>query len=85
MAEHACLESSPDVLLSTRTTQSVLDRPRLRGADPGQFHIEHHLMASAPYFRLPKLHALLRQRGIVPQPPTYLQLLKRVSMRAHNV
>ncbi|AHZ68141.1 hypothetical protein OU5_1062 [Pseudomonas mandelii JR-1] len=49
------------------------------------FHIEHHLMASAPYFRVPKLHALLRLRGIVPKPPTYLQVLKRVSMRAHNV
>lgn len=49
------------------------------------FHIEHHLMVSAPYFRLPKLHSLLLQRGIVPQPPTYLQVLKRVSMRAHNV
>jgi hypothetical protein len=36
-----------------------------------------HLMASVPYFRLPKLHALLRPRGTVTQPPTYLQVLKR--------
>jgi fatty acid desaturase len=85
MAEHACLESSPDVLRSTRTTQAGWIARACVAPIRVNFHIEHHLMASVPYFRLPKLHALLRQRGIVAQPPTYLQVLKRVSMRTHDV
>jgi fatty acid desaturase len=84
MAEHACLESGTDVLRNTRTTQAGVIARVCVAPIRVNFHIEHHLMASVPYFRLPKLHALLRQRGIVPQPPTYLQVLKRVSQRIHT-
>jgi fatty acid desaturase len=45
------------------------------------FHIEHHLMASVPYFRLPQMHQLLRERGLVPAPPSYWTVLKLVSQR----
>ena len=66
MAEHACLKSSPDVLRSTRTTQASWVARACVAPIRVNFHFEHHLMASVPYFRLPKLHALLRQRGYVP-------------------
>jgi len=66
MAKHACLESSPDALRNTRTTNTGwIARARVAPIRVN-FHIEHHLMASVPYFGLPKLHLLLRQRGIVP-------------------
>ena len=85
MAEHACLESGTDILRNTRTTQAGLIARACVAPIRVNFHIEHHLMASVPYFRLPKLHALLRHRGLVPPPPTYWQVLKRVSQRIHTV
>jgi fatty acid desaturase len=85
MAEHACLESSPDVLRNTRTTHAGLIARACVAPMRVNFHMEHHLMASVPYFRLPKLHALLRERGIVPKPPTYSQVLKCLSKRTHEV
>jgi fatty acid desaturase len=45
------------------------------------FHIEHHLMASVPYVRLPQMHQLLRERQLVPAPPSYWAVLKQVSQR----
>ncbi len=39
-------------------------------------------MASVPYFRLPQMHRLLRERGAVPAPPGYLDVLRRVSTPA---
>ena len=43
------------------------------------FHIEHHFMASVPYFRLLALHRVLRERGVVPPSPSYVDVLKMVS------
>lgn len=85
MAVHACPESSPDVLPSARITKAGWIPRACVAPIRLNFHIEHHLMASVPYFRLPELHALLRQRSFVPQPPTHLQVLKRVSTRNHEV
>lgn len=38
-------------------------------------------MASVPYFRLPQLHQLLRQRGYVPPPPNYWQVFGLMSSK----
>ena len=43
------------------------------------YHIEHHVMASVPYFRLPLMHRMLRERGAVGAPPGYLDVLRIVS------
>ncbi|MES2126724.1 MAG: fatty acid desaturase, partial [Pseudomonadota bacterium] len=43
------------------------------------FHIEHHVLPAVPYFRLKHMHALLRQRELVPPPPGYLDVLRLVS------
>jgi fatty acid desaturase len=34
--------------------------------------MEHHLMASVPYFKLPRMHKILKERGHVPTPPAIL-------------
>ncbi len=39
-------------------------------------------MASVPYFRLPRMHRLLRARHAVPAPPGYLDVLRLVSSGA---
>jgi fatty acid desaturase len=43
------------------------------------FHVEHHVLPSVPYFRLPRLHALLRERGAVARPLSYAEVLAVVS------
>jgi fatty acid desaturase len=81
MAEHACLTPSRDTLRNTRTTRAGWLARAFVAPIRVNYHIEHHLMASVPYFRLPQLHALLRQRGLTPEPPGYWQVLRTVSGR----
>ncbi|MBC9252960.1 fatty acid desaturase [Pseudomonas alcaligenes] len=81
MAEHACLEPSRDTLRNTRTTRAGWLARAFVAPIRVNYHIEHHLMASVPFFRLPQLHALLRQRGLTPEPPSYWQVLRLVSSR----
>ena len=29
------------------------------------YHLEHHLLMTVPHYHLPRLHALLRERGVL--------------------
>lgn len=78
MAEHACTEQTTDMLRNTRTTRAgPLARATVAPLRVNH-HIEHHLMPAVPYFRLPEMHRMLRQRGLLAPPPGYLQVLKIV-------
>ncbi|MET1078099.1 MAG: fatty acid desaturase family protein [Pseudomonas sp.] len=79
MAEHACTQPGADPLRNTRTTAAGWLARATVAPVRVNFHIEHHLMASVPYFRLPHLHRLLRERGLTPPPPSYLDVLQIVS------
>ena len=79
MAEHAGMQTSHNALTNTRTTKANLIARALVAPIHVNFHQEHHLMASVPYFKLPKMHQLLRDRGFVEQPPTYLDVIKLLS------
>ncbi|MDO9001902.1 MAG: fatty acid desaturase family protein [Aquabacterium sp.] len=79
MAEHACTERSGNMLRNTRSTRAGFLARMTVAPIRVNFHIEHHFMASVPYFRLPKLHKVLRERGIVPPSPSYWDVLKMVS------
>ncbi|MFZ3191680.1 MAG: fatty acid desaturase family protein [Moraxellaceae bacterium] len=81
MAEHAGLTQSNDVLQNTRTTQAGVIARALVAPIRVNYHIEHHLMASVPYFNLPKMHQRLRSVGHVPRPPNYWQVFKLMSSR----
>lgn len=82
MAEHACTQKSHDMFLNTRTTRAgFLARATVAPLNVN-YHIEHHVMASVPYFRLPAMHRMLRERGAVAEPPGYLEVLRLVSSRA---
>ena len=39
-------------------------------------------MAAVPYFKLPRMHQMLRERGHVAEPPTYWQVLNELSAKA---
>ena len=82
IAEHGVLERVPDMFRNTRTTRAGW-LARLTTAPVNvNFHIEHHAMASVPYYRLPLLHRLLRERNAVPEAPGYLDVLRLASTPA---
>lgn len=82
LAEHACTERSANELRNTRTTRAgVLARMTVAPIRVN-YHLEHHLLVAVPYFRLPKLHRLLKERGLVPESPGYADVLRTVSARA---
>ncbi|MFX7648185.1 fatty acid desaturase, partial [Acinetobacter baumannii] len=39
------------------------------------------LMASVPYFKLPRMHQILRKRGHVPVPPSYFEVIHSLSSK----
>ena len=82
IAEHACLEASPDPLRNTRTTIAGPLERLLVAPHRVSFHLEHHLLMTVPYFRLPALHELLAARGVLPASAVasgYLAVLRQAS------
>jgi fatty acid desaturase len=65
IAEHALTPDQDDPLRNTRTT--VLSWwERLFIAPNGvNYHLEHHLLMTVPHYRLPEMHRLLRERGVL--------------------
>lgn len=90
VAEHAGVPDlySPDPRKNTRTLQiSWLER--LFIAPHGvNYHLEHHLMASVPIYRLRELHDLLLEKGFyegVEFEKGYLNLLRRVTFASQGI
>ncbi|HKY93402.1 MAG TPA: fatty acid desaturase family protein [Nevskiaceae bacterium] len=76
IAEHACLERVPDMFRNTRTTRAGWLARATVAPFNVNYHLEHHVMASVPYFRLPRLHALLRERQVIAPAPGYVEVLR---------
>ena len=81
MAEHAGMQTSHSALTNTRTTHAGLLARSFVAPIHVNFHQEHHLMASVPYFKLPRMHRVLRERGFVDQPPTYVEVINSLSQK----
>ena len=79
LAEHAGTARSSDMFLNTRTTRAGWLARLFVAPFRVNYHLEHHAMASVPWFRLRYMHRLLRQRNAVPTPPGYWQVMKIVS------
>jgi fatty acid desaturase len=79
LAEHACTDRGTDMFLNTRTTRAGLIARATVAPIRVNFHVEHHVLPSVPYFRLPQLHKLLRERGAIAEPVGYLEVLRIVS------
>jgi fatty acid desaturase len=63
IAEHACTQMDLDPLKNTRTTYaSPLARVTV-APHRVNYHLEHHILMTVPYFKLPKLHRILKERG----------------------
>ena len=81
MAEHACTDRSTDMFRNTRTTRAGFFARMTVAPIRVNFHIEHHVMPSVPYYRLPRMHRLLRGRDAIPPSPTYRKVLELVTTR----
>lgn len=85
IAEHAAVPdlTASDARLNTRTTLSHPLARLLICPHQVNYHIEHHLLASIPIYRLRAAHEYLKQNGYyaeVPTPPGYGALLKAVTV-----
>ena len=79
IAEHACMPGGADMFDNTRTTRAGWLARLCVAPLNVNYHREHHLMASVPYYRLPRMHRMLRERGYTDAPPSYWDVLKTAS------
>lgn len=85
IAEHALSGPAEDPLRNTRTTlPNPLERIFL--APFGiNWHLEHHLVMTVPWYNLPKMHELMRERGVIDRALVthgYLEVLRRASAKS---
>ena len=81
MAEHAGLEQSQSAFTNTRTTRAGWIARSCVAPIHVNFHIEHHLMASVPHQHLPHMHKMLLDRGIVMEPPSYIEVIHKLTQK----
>jgi fatty acid desaturase len=63
IAEHFAIENDHAYTLSRTTLPSLLERVFVAPRNVN-FHLEHHLYPSVPFFRLPRLHTLLMKDAV---------------------
>lgn len=76
IAEHACAEPGDNPFRNTSTTRANWLARLTVAPFAVNYHLEHHLMASVPFYRLHRLHVLLRDKGVVQPLDGYLQVLR---------
>ena len=81
IAEHGATEFSDDPLRNVRTTRAGPVMRALVAPYWVNYHLEHHLVMHVPCWRLPRLHALMVEKGHEPEmeiAPSYWHVLGRV-------
>jgi fatty acid desaturase len=79
IAEHGCVTRSPDVFENTRTTRAGLLFRLTVAPNRVNYHVEHHLLAGVPFYRLPKMHRMLCEKGLLAEAPSYWDVLRLAS------
>lgn len=84
LADHGAVHDlhSRNPLEHARSTQANWIEKLLLAPHNEHYHLEHHLMPSAPHWNLPKLHAILVRDGVIPsanQATGMLDVLRRVT------
>ncbi|MGB1700535.1 MAG: fatty acid desaturase, partial [Nannocystaceae bacterium] len=82
MAEHACTSLVDDPFWHTRTTKANLLARLTVAPHHVNYHLEHHLLMTVPHQSLPRMHALLVERGAIPRArfaQGYAEVLRLVS------
>lgn len=85
IAEHAMVPDPADPLGNTRTTVARWWERLFVAPNRVNYHLEHHLLMTVPHYRLPTLHRLLRERGLLEGACVangYLDVLRVAASRA---
>jgi fatty acid desaturase len=84
IAEHALTPDPSDPLRNTRTTVARWWERLLLAPNRVNYHLEHHLLMTVPHYNLPRMHRLLRERGVLETASVdrgYWQVLSRATSR----
>lgn len=65
IAEHSMVSDVTDELKNTRTTLARWWERLFLAPNYVNYHLEHHLMMTVPHYHLPRMHRLLRARGVL--------------------
>jgi fatty acid desaturase len=65
IAEHAMVPDPNDALRNTRTTLARWWERLFIAPNRVNYHLEHHLVMTVPHYNLPRMHRLLRERGVL--------------------
>ncbi len=82
IAEHACMPGGSNPFHNTRTTRAGWLARLTVAPHRVNYHLEHHLLMTAPYHRLARLHARLDERGALAHAqisPGYRDVLARAT------
>ncbi|MEE9607317.1 MAG: fatty acid desaturase family protein [Myxococcota bacterium] len=85
IAEHSMSPDPANPLLNSRTTDTRWWERLLLAPNGVNYHLEHHLLMTVPHYHLPRMHRLLRERGILDDALVaqgYLQVLRQASSKA---
>jgi fatty acid desaturase len=65
IAEHGMVPDPGDELRNTRTTHASWWERLFIAPNRVNYHLEHHLLMTVPLYHLPRMHGLLRERGLL--------------------
>ncbi len=85
IAEHAMIPDPNDPLNNTRTTLVRWWERLLIAPNCVNYHLEHHLVMTVPHYNLPRMHHLLRDRGVLDRACVangYLSVLRLAASKA---
>lgn len=85
IAEHAMIPDPNDPLRNTRTTLARWWERLFIAPNYVNYHLEHHLVMTVPHYNLPRMHRMLRDRGVLEEACVqrgYLGVLKLASSKA---
>ncbi|KAA9006150.1 fatty acid desaturase family protein [Histidinibacterium aquaticum] len=84
IAEHGAVERSEDPFRNVRTTHANWIEKTLFAPYWVNYHLEHHLVMHVPCRNLPRLHALLRDKGLAGRMTTargYVDVLRQAAAK----
>ena len=86
IAEHALTPNADDPLGNTRTTLGRWWERLLIAPNRVNYHLEHHLLMTVPHYKLPQMHVLLAERGLLGRACVeregYAAMLRRAASKA---
>lgn len=65
IAEHSMPTDPNDPMKNTRTTLARWWERLFIAPNRVNFHLEHHLLMRVPHYNLPRMHRMLRERGVL--------------------